>query len=92
MNETPDDPGNGEDNSEFEDEIASLTTLISQARESVAGGNTVDLTGLSEKVSLFHPSVPAPSGDAGADPGRIGGGRHRDPGTEGWKKPLVGFR
>lgn len=67
MNETPDDPGNGEDNSEFEDEIATLATLISQARELVADGNTIDLTGLSEKVSVFcaHVSANPPSDTEG---------------------------
>ncbi len=59
MNETPDDPGNGEDNSEFEGEITALTTLISEARKSAADGNTIDLTGLSEKVSVFCAHVTA---------------------------------
>ena len=59
MNETPDDPGNGEETAEFEDEIATLATLISQARELVADGNTIDLTGLSEKVSVFCAHVTA---------------------------------
>ena len=59
MNETPDDSGNGEETVEFEDEIATLATLISQARELVADGNSIDLTGLSEKVSEFCAHVTA---------------------------------
>ena len=59
MNETPDEPGNWEDNAGFEDEIATLTTLISQARELMADGKPINLTGISEKVSAFCARVTA---------------------------------
>lgn len=38
---------------ETADEIAALATLISQARELVKSGHTIDLGGLSEKVNDF---------------------------------------
>ncbi len=53
MNETPDDPEKDKDTSKLEEEIAILATLITQARELVATGHTIDLAGLSEKVGDF---------------------------------------
>ncbi len=65
MNETPDDPVEGEEASEIEKEIAILATLISQARASVTEGQTVDLANLSSKVSEFCAGVAAnPPSDA----------------------------
>ena len=65
MNETPDDPEEEEGTSEIEEEIAILTTLISQARDLVAKGQTIDLTNLSGKVSEFCAGVTAnPPSDA----------------------------
>ena len=53
MNETPDGPEKDEDTSKLEEEIATLATLITQARELVATGHAIDLAGLSEKVGDF---------------------------------------
>ena len=53
MNETPDGPEKDEDTSKPEEEIATLATLITQARELVATGHAIDLAGLSEKVGDF---------------------------------------
>ena len=53
MNETPDGPEKYEDTSKLEEEIATLATLITQARELVATGHAIDLAGLSEKVGDF---------------------------------------
>ena len=53
MNETPDGPEKDKDTSKLEEEIAILATLITQARELVATGHTIDLAGLSEKVGDF---------------------------------------
>ena len=65
MNETPDDPEQEEDVSYIEEELAILATLISQARELVADGHTIDLTNLMEKVSEFSASIAAnPPDDA----------------------------
>lgn len=65
MNETPDDPEEEEKTSEIEEEIAILATLISQARDSVAEGHTVNLANLSGKVSEFCAGVDAnPPSDA----------------------------
>ena len=59
MTETPDTPAN------FEDEIADLATLISQARELVATGHTIDLAGLSGKIGEFCARIAAdPPNDA----------------------------
>ncbi len=64
MNETPDDPEE-ERTSEIEEEIAILETLISQARDSVTEGHTVNLADLSGKVSEFCAGVAAnPPSDA----------------------------
>jgi len=57
MNETPDTPDEEEDTSGIEQEIASLSILISQARELVADGNTIDLGALSDKIGVFCASV-----------------------------------
>ncbi len=57
MNETPDTPDGEEDTSGIEQEIASLSILISQARELVADGNTVNLSALSDKIGVFCASV-----------------------------------
>ncbi|NQU60521.1 MAG: hypothetical protein HQ512_05285 [Rhodospirillales bacterium] len=53
MNETPENPEIGSSASELADEIASLATLITQARELVADGNSIDLGALSSKVGEF---------------------------------------
>ena len=53
MNETPDGSEKDKDTSTLEEEIAILATLITQARELVATGHTIDLAGLSEKVGNF---------------------------------------
>ena len=53
MNETPDGSEKDKDTSRLEEEIAILATLITQARELVATGHTIDLAGLSEKVGNF---------------------------------------
>ncbi|MGH6662940.1 MAG: hypothetical protein ACREB6_15490 [Rhodospirillales bacterium] len=65
MSKKPDDPAPGDDPpwavdetaneaaDEAADEIAALATLISQARELVNSGHTIDLAGLSEKVNAF---------------------------------------
>ena len=53
MNETPDGSEKNKDTSRLEEEIAILATLITQARELVATGHTIDLAGLSEKVGNF---------------------------------------
>ena len=53
MNETPDGSEKDKDTSRLEEEIVILATLITQARELVAPGHTIDLAGLSEKVSNF---------------------------------------
>ena len=65
MNDTPDDPEDEEETSEIEEEIATLAMLISQARELVADGNTIDLSNLSDRVGEFCASVAAnPPSDA----------------------------
>ncbi len=51
MSDKPDSPSAVDDSTA--DEIASLAALISQARELVASGHTIDLAGLSEKVNAF---------------------------------------
>lgn len=53
MNETPNGSEKDEDTSRLEEEIAILATFITQARELVATGHTIDLAGLSEKVGNF---------------------------------------
>jgi len=53
MNETPDGSEKDKDTSRLEEEIAILATFITQARELVATGHTIDLAGLSEKVGNF---------------------------------------
>ena len=53
MNVTPDGSEKDKDTSRLEEEIAILATLITQARELVATGHTIDLAGLSEKVGNF---------------------------------------
>ena len=53
MNETLDGSEKDKDTSRLEEEIAILATLITQARELVATGHTIDLAGLSEKVGNF---------------------------------------
>ena len=53
MNETPDGTEKDKDTSKLEEEIATLATLITQARELVASGHTIDLAGLSEKIGEF---------------------------------------
>ena len=53
MNETPNGSEKDKDTSRQEEEIAILATLITQAREHVATGHTIDLAGLSEKVGNF---------------------------------------
>ena len=57
MNETPDGPEKDEDTSHLEEEIATLAMLITQARELVATGHTIDLAGLSEKVGDFCTAI-----------------------------------
>jgi len=53
MNETPDGSEKDKDTSRQEEEIAILATLITQARELVATGHTINLAGLLEKVGNF---------------------------------------
>lgn len=53
MNETPNGSEKDKDTSRLEEEIAILATFITQARELVATGHTIDLAGLSEKVGNF---------------------------------------
>ena len=53
MNETPDGSEKDKDTSRLEEEIAILAMFITQARELVATGHTIDLAGLSEKVGNF---------------------------------------
>ena len=53
MNETPDGSEKDKDTSRLEEEIAILATLVTQARELVATGHTIDLAGLSKKVGNF---------------------------------------
>ena len=53
MNETPDGSEKDKDTSRREEEIAILSTLITQARDLVATGHIMDLAGLSEKVGNF---------------------------------------
>lgn len=57
MSKKPRHPAPGDDPpwavDETADEIAALATLISQARELVNSGHTIDLAGLSEKVNAF---------------------------------------
>ena len=53
MNETPDGSEKDKNTSRLEEEIAILATFITQARELVATGHTIDLAGLSEKVGNF---------------------------------------
>ena len=61
MSKKPRHPGPGDDSpwaaheaaDDTADEIAALATLISQARELVQSGHTIELAGLSEKVNRF---------------------------------------
>lgn len=57
MSKKPRHPAPGDDPpwaaDDTADEIAALATLISQARELVKSGHTIDLAGLSEKVNAF---------------------------------------
>lgn len=66
MNETPDgNGGNGGGTAAIEQEIAELAALITQARELVASGHTIDLAGLTEKIGTFCAGVAAdPPADA----------------------------
>lgn len=57
MNETPEGPEKDEDTSKLEEEIATLATLIAQARELVSTGHTIDLAGLSDKVGAFCAAI-----------------------------------
>ncbi len=57
MNETPDTPDENEDTSGIEIEIATLATLISDARELVADGNTIELGALSDKIGVFCAAI-----------------------------------
>ena len=57
MNETPDSPNGDQDTSKAEEEIANLASLVSEARERVAGGNTVDVASLSDKIGAFCASI-----------------------------------
>lgn len=59
MNETLDGLGGGDDSSTVEEEIAALAVLITQARELVATGHTIDLSGLGDKVGAFCADVVA---------------------------------
>ena len=47
------------DDVDLEDQIASLAQLISQARDLVKSGHTIDLAGLSGKVSDFCAGIAA---------------------------------
>ena len=65
MNETPDGSEKDKDTSRREEEIAILSTLITQARDLVATGHIMDLAGLSEKVGNFCTDIAAnPPADA----------------------------
>jgi len=59
MNETPDGLGDGDVPSTVEEEIAALAALITQARELVATGHSIDLSGLGDKVGAFCADVVA---------------------------------
>ncbi|MCH8237730.1 MAG: hypothetical protein IIC06_06095, partial [Proteobacteria bacterium] len=67
MNEIPKAPGNEGTAIDVEKDIASLTAEIAEARARIAGGKTVDLTGLSDKVGEFCAAVAVnPPADAEA--------------------------
>lgn len=67
MNETPEAPGKEGAAVEVEKEIAPLTAEIAEARTRIAGGQTVDLAGLSDKVGEFCAAVAVnPPADAEA--------------------------
>ena len=67
MNETPEAPGKEGAAVDVEKEIAPLTAEIAETRAQIAGGQTVDLAGLSEKVGEFCAAVAVnPPADAGA--------------------------
>lgn len=57
MNETPDTPDGKKDISEVEQEIATLSILISKERKLVADGNTIDISALSDKIGVFCASI-----------------------------------
>lgn len=65
MNDTPEPSETGNGALGIADEIAALATLISQARELVADGNSIDLGGLSDKVGIFCADLAAnpPAGE-----------------------------
>ncbi len=67
MNEIPEAPGNEGAAIDVEKDIASLTAEIAETRARIAGGKTVDLTGLSDKVGEFCAAVAVnPPADAEA--------------------------
>lgn len=65
MIDTPEDTNPADAASDIADEIAGLAALISQARELVADGNSIDLGGLSDKVGVFCAALAAnpPTGE-----------------------------
>ncbi len=67
MNETPEAPGNEGVAIDVEKEIAPLTAEIAEARAQVAGGQTVDLAKLADKIGEFCAAVainPPPDAEA----------------------------
>ena len=67
MNETPEAPGKEGAAVDVEKEIAPLTAEIAEARARIAGGQNVNLTGLSDKVGAFCAAVAVnPPADAEA--------------------------
>lgn len=67
MNEIPEAPGNEGAAIDVEKDIALLTAEIAEARARIAGGQTVDLVELSDKVGEFCTAVAVnPPADAEA--------------------------
>ena len=65
MTDESDDRTADQDTAELEEQLAMLAMLISQARELVRSGHTIDLSGLSTKIGDFCAKITAdPPADA----------------------------